>query len=171
MSVESTQQVDQVVISCRDQGRPVSCGWPATSARRGRHASLGLPPTSSLRSAGAAPTSEYHNTRWCTGLNFCGRRNRVPRADDVAPPREVTSGTPGASVNFADIANINIDRTGPPCAPGHRIGTSLCGRRLAVMTYPLPPDRPRSRPAMRPSYLLRFRRLLRRKGRGVPARA
>ena len=50
-------------------------------------------PTVSRRLASAADRvspSSSHNTRWCTGLNFCGRRNRVPRCDDDAPLREVT---------------------------------------------------------------------------------
>jgi len=51
-----------------------------------------------------------HNTRWCKGLNFCGRRNRVPRADVHDPLREVT-GYPGGAArelldHVADIANV-----------------------------------------------------------------
>ena len=51
--------------------------YRVSTQKQGR-SGLGLPPMSP-RSAGAAPTSD--NTRWCKGLNFCGRRNRVPRSD------------------------------------------------------------------------------------------
>ena len=57
-----------------------------------------------------AKLASSHNTRWCKGLNFCGRRNRVPRADVHDPLREVT-GYPGGAArelldHVADIANI-----------------------------------------------------------------
>jgi hypothetical protein len=82
VSVKSTQQVDQVVISCRNQGlpvlavgrphRPVAAATPAWAC------------TQALRQLASSS-----NTRWCTGLNFCGHRNRVLRADVHDRLREV----------------------------------------------------------------------------------
>jgi hypothetical protein len=83
------------------------------SARRGRHASLGLPPTSSPRSAALRQLASSHNTSWCKGPNFCARRNRVPRSDDDAPRRDVTPGTPGRGElldHVADIAKVLANR-------------------------------------------------------------
>ena len=98
----------------QDQGRPVlavgrphrtvAAGTPAWACRRRRP----------LEAKALRQLASSHNTRWCTGLHFCGRRNRVPRADVHDPLREVT-GYPGGAArelldHVADITNILATR-------------------------------------------------------------